>query len=177
MVRAVDVHDDGRSAGYGGVAYAVVGDGHAVDHPERRIKAQAFLDDLGGELELGNVGVASTARRRALIKLLPTLSRQSGRELQKIEKPRQTVRRGLMAGDEELHALAEDELVAHAFAVAVACVHQGLEQVVAGRLAGGGVLMYSRRTASARVRISSCLRSSPEAGTRDSDRAATSAGR
>ena len=39
-----------------------------------------------------------------------------------------------MAGDEELHALAEDELVAHAFAVGVAGVHQGLQEVVAGLL-------------------------------------------
>ena len=39
-----------------------------------------------------------------------------------------------MAGDQQLHALAQDQLIAHAFAVAVAGIHQGLQQVVAGLL-------------------------------------------
>ena len=39
-----------------------------------------------------------------------------------------------MAGDQQLHALAQDQLIAHAFAVAVAGVHQDLQQIVAGRL-------------------------------------------
>ena len=46
----------------------------------------------------------------------------------------ESVRRCLVAGDEELHALAEDEFVGHAFAVGVAGVHQGLQEVLAGRL-------------------------------------------
>ena len=38
-----------------------------------------------------------------------------------------------MAGDQKLHALAQDELIAHAFAIAVTCIHQSLQQIVAGR--------------------------------------------
>ena len=37
-----------------------------------------------------------------------------------------------MAGNQKLHALAEDELVAHAFAIAVTRIHQSLQQIVAG---------------------------------------------
>ena len=37
-----------------------------------------------------------------------------------------------MSGYQQLHALAEDELVGHAFAVGITRVHQGLEKVVAG---------------------------------------------
>jgi hypothetical protein len=39
-----------------------------------------------------------------------------------------------MAGDQQLHALAQDQLIAHAFAVAVTGIHQDLQQIVAGRL-------------------------------------------
>src|SRR5580704_17433654 len=39
-----------------------------------------------------------------------------------------------MAGDQQLHALAEDQLIAHAMAVAVAGIHQDLQQIVAGGL-------------------------------------------
>src|ERR1700683_1880388 len=39
-----------------------------------------------------------------------------------------------MAGDQQLHALAEDQLIAHALAVAVASIHQDLQQIVAGGL-------------------------------------------
>ena len=38
-----------------------------------------------------------------------------------------------MAGDQKLHALAQDELIAHAFAIAVTRIHQSLQQIVAGR--------------------------------------------
>src|SRR5271155_2488222 len=38
-----------------------------------------------------------------------------------------------MAGDEKLHAFTEDELIAHAFAIAVARIHQSLQQIMAGR--------------------------------------------
>ena len=38
-----------------------------------------------------------------------------------------------MAGDQKLHALAQDELIAHALAIAVTRIHQGLQQIVAGR--------------------------------------------
>ena len=39
-----------------------------------------------------------------------------------------------MAGDQQLHALAEDQVVVHAMAVAVASIHQDLQQVMAGSL-------------------------------------------
>jgi hypothetical protein len=38
-----------------------------------------------------------------------------------------------MAGNQKLHALAQDELIAHAFAIAVTRIHQSLQQIVAGR--------------------------------------------
>src|ERR1700675_4086672 len=39
IVRTVHINNDHRSAGYGDVAYAVVRDSHAVDHPKRRVEA------------------------------------------------------------------------------------------------------------------------------------------
>ena len=39
-----------------------------------------------------------------------------------------------MAGDQQLHALAQHQLIAHAFAVAITGIHQVLKQIVAGRL-------------------------------------------
>ena len=39
-----------------------------------------------------------------------------------------------MAGDQELHALAQHQLIAHALAIAVTSIHQDLQQIVAGRL-------------------------------------------
>src|ERR1700735_4155858 len=44
MVRTVHIHDDGRSVGYDGVAYAVVRDSHAVDHPKRWVEAEPLLN-------------------------------------------------------------------------------------------------------------------------------------
>src|ERR1700689_530930 len=46
MVRTVDIYNDRRSAGYGEIAYAVVRNSHAVNHPERRVEAQRFQDHL-----------------------------------------------------------------------------------------------------------------------------------
>src|SRR5271166_1184152 len=37
-----------------------------------------------------------------------------------------------MASNQKLHALAQDELIAHAFAIAVTRIHQSLQQIVAG---------------------------------------------
>src|SRR5271155_3110133 len=37
-----------------------------------------------------------------------------------------------MSGNQKLHALAQDELIAHAFAIAIARIHQSLQQIVAG---------------------------------------------
>ncbi len=38
-----------------------------------------------------------------------------------------------MAGDEQVHALAEDQAIAHCRTVTIAGIHQGLEQIAAGR--------------------------------------------
>jgi hypothetical protein len=38
-----------------------------------------------------------------------------------------------MAGNQELHALAQDEFIGHALAIAVTRIHQSLQQIVAGR--------------------------------------------
>ena len=40
-----------------------------------------------------------------------------------------------MPGDQQLHALAQHQRVAHTFAVAVTRIHQGLQQILAGRFA------------------------------------------
>src|SRR6202000_2260410 len=58
VVRSIDMRDDRRTGGDSDVAYSVVSDCHAVDHPERRIEAQTFLYDLSCEFELRNVGVS-----------------------------------------------------------------------------------------------------------------------
>src|ERR1700685_4133709 len=39
MMRTIHIHNDHRSLGYGDVAYTVVCDSHAVDHPKRRGEA------------------------------------------------------------------------------------------------------------------------------------------
>ncbi len=38
-----------------------------------------------------------------------------------------------MTGNQKLHALAQDEFIGHAFAIAVTRIHQCLQQIVAGR--------------------------------------------
>src|SRR6202012_792111 len=97
MVRAIDVYDDGRAAGYDDVPYAVVSDSHAVDHPEGRIEAQPLLDDLSCEFELWNVGVSQWCVAEYLIKLSPNSFKTIGPRGQKVEKPRETIRRGFVA--------------------------------------------------------------------------------
>ena len=58
MVRTVHIDNDHRSAGYGDVAYTVVCNSHAVDHPKWRVEAERLLNDLSRKFELGNVAVA-----------------------------------------------------------------------------------------------------------------------
>src|ERR1700722_3083903 len=58
MVRAIHIYNDRRTAGNGQIAYAVVRDSHAVNHPKRGVEAQSFVNDLSREFEFGNVGVA-----------------------------------------------------------------------------------------------------------------------
>jgi hypothetical protein len=71
MMRTIHVHNDHRSAGYGDVAYAVICDSHAVDHPKRGVEAQRFLNYLGRKFEFGNVAVAQRRFAEHGIKLLP----------------------------------------------------------------------------------------------------------
>ena len=55
VVRSVDVDDDRRTAGDRDIPDGVVGDSHAIDHPEWRVETESFLNDLGGELEFRDV--------------------------------------------------------------------------------------------------------------------------
>ena len=105
---AVDVDDDGGAGGDDGVAYAVFGDGFAVDHPEGRIEAQGFHDDLRGEGEPGDGGVVEGLALEDFVELGADAIEGFGVRAEEIEQPGERVGRGLVAGDEELHAFAED---------------------------------------------------------------------
>src|SRR5580692_8039475 len=71
MVRTVHIHNDHRSAGYGDVAYAVVRDSHAVDHPKRRVQPEPLANDLSRRFEFGNVGVLQRGVAEHRIKFPP----------------------------------------------------------------------------------------------------------
>src|ERR1700691_5453187 len=71
MMRTIHIHNDHRSSGYGDVAYAVVCDSHAVDHPKRRVEAEPLLNYLSGKFEFGNVAVSQRRVAKHGIKLLP----------------------------------------------------------------------------------------------------------
>ena len=71
VVRTIDVDDDSRSCGNSDVPDAVVRNGHAVNHPKRRVEAQAFLNDLRGEFEPGKVCVTQWRVAQYGIELLP----------------------------------------------------------------------------------------------------------
>src|ERR1017187_2253218 len=71
MMRTIHIHNDHRSARYGDVAYTVVCNSHAVDHPKRRVEAERLLNYLSRKFEFGNVAVAQ--RRKD--------SEHAGREL------------------------------------------------------------------------------------------------
>ncbi len=87
-MRTVHIHNDHRSAGYGDVAYAVVCDSHAVDHPKRRVEAERLTDDLSRKFEFGNVAVAQRRFAEHGIKLLPYSFETIRTRAQKIKKPR-----------------------------------------------------------------------------------------
>src|ERR1700746_408241 len=108
MVGAVNEHHHRRSPGYIDVACPVVSDGDSVYHPKRRIEAQRLHDDLSRKLELWNVRVTQRPIAQHNIELLPYLLDTVRTRTQQVEKPRQSVRRGFMAGDQQLHALAYD---------------------------------------------------------------------
>ena len=111
------------------------------------------MNDLRGVFEAGNVG--ETERRIAQhgIKFLPHAFEAVGACAEEIEQPRKAIRRSLMAGDQELHALAEDEFVGHAFTVAVAGVHQRLEKIVAGLLLAAGLDVGHQNAVGARTHL------------------------
>ena len=58
-----------------------------------------------------------------------------------------------MPGDQELHALAEYQLIAHGFAVAVTGIHQGLQQVLARRLIAALLDVLHQNVVSARPHL------------------------
>src|ERR1700685_318649 len=88
MVRTVHIHNDHRSAGYGEVAYAVVRNSHAVDHPKRGVEAQRLHNYLSRKFELGNVGVRNGCVSEHGGKLPPHLLETIRTRAQKIKKPR-----------------------------------------------------------------------------------------
>lgn len=124
VVGSVDADDDGRAAGDRDVADDVVGYCHAIDHPERRIEAERFVNYMGGELEFRDVAEREGRVARCGIEFLPDALETLWTRAQKIEQPRECIGGSFMSGNEELHALAQDEFVGHSFAVAVAGVHQ-----------------------------------------------------
>src|SRR6202162_5758546 len=71
MMRAIHIHNDHRSAGYGDVAYTVVCNSHAVDHPKWRGEAERLPKLLCRKFEFGNVAVAQRRFAEHGIKLLP----------------------------------------------------------------------------------------------------------
>src|ERR1700733_12108148 len=71
MMRTIHIHNDHRSPGYGEVAYTVLSDSHAVDHPKRRVEAERLQNYLSRKFEFGNVAVAERRVAEHSIKLLP----------------------------------------------------------------------------------------------------------
>ena len=91
MVCAVNVHNNRRSPGYRHVPRKVVCNGLAVNHPKRRVKSKRFLNDLGCELESGNVAESKRRIPQHSIELLTYFLEAFRVRTQKIEKPRQTI--------------------------------------------------------------------------------------
>src|ERR1700756_2720675 len=71
MMRSIHIDNDRRSSGYVDLPSAVVGDGHAVDHPKRRLEAESLLNDLSSEFEPGNIRVTQRHVAQHGIELLP----------------------------------------------------------------------------------------------------------
>src|SRR5580704_3780034 len=71
MVRPINIDNDRRTPGYVDFSNAVVRDGHAIDHPKRRVEAQSLLNDLSCEFEPGNVRVTQRRFAQHGIELLP----------------------------------------------------------------------------------------------------------
>lgn len=87
MVRSVDVDDDGAAGGDDGVAYAVVGDGFAVDHPEGGIEAESFVDDLRGEDEPGDGAEFERLALEDFVELGADAGEGFGMGAEEVEKP------------------------------------------------------------------------------------------
>ena len=88
MMRAVDVDNHRRSCGYDSVADAVVCDRNSVDHPERRVEAKGFLNDLRGVFELGHVAMAQWGIAEYGIELLAHAFEDIGTGTQKVQESR-----------------------------------------------------------------------------------------
>src|SRR5580693_4061753 len=88
MVRTVHIHNDHRSTGNSDVAYAVVCDSHAIDHPKRGVEAERLLNDLSHKFEFGHVVVAQSRLAEHGIKLPPHPFETIRTRAQKIKKPR-----------------------------------------------------------------------------------------
>src|ERR1700678_1979813 len=87
VVRTVHIYDNGRSTGYGEVAYAIVRDSHAVDHPKWRVEAEPFANHLRRKFKFGNVGIAQRRFTEHGIKFLPYPFQAIRSRTQKIKKP------------------------------------------------------------------------------------------
>src|ERR1700678_3865891 len=55
-----------------------------------------------------------------------------------------------MASNQKLHALAQDELIAHALAIAVTRIHQSLQQIVAGWFVAALLYVFEQNGVGAR---------------------------
>src|ERR1700758_807697 len=71
MVRSIHIDNDHRSPGYVDLPNAIVRDGHAVNHPKRRVEAESLLNDLSCEFELRDIRVTQRRFAKHGIELLP----------------------------------------------------------------------------------------------------------
>jgi len=76
-----------------------------------------------------------------------------------------------MAGHQKLHALAQDEVIAHAFAIAVTRIHQSLQQIVAGRFVAALLDVFHQNSVRAGAHVFVFAQFARGQRTRDSDRA------
>src|SRR5271169_3365417 len=88
MVRTIHIHNDRRTARYIEVAYAVVRDGHAINHPKRGVEAEPLTYHLSRKFEFWNVAIAQRRFAEHGIKFLPYSFETTRTRAQKIKKPR-----------------------------------------------------------------------------------------
>ena len=102
-------------------------------HPERRVETKRLLNDLGRECQFRNVAVAQRPVAEHFVKFLTHSFQAIRPRAQMLQEPRERIGGRLVPRNEKLHALAEDEFVAHTLTVGVPRVHQRLQQVGTGR--------------------------------------------